>query len=55
MGGSNGMSCQQQPGGLERRLGSVDVDLTRSKSTRQPKFSGGMMMTLRKKVGRNNV
>ena len=51
VGGSSRASCQHQSDDLECRLRSVDVDLARSRSMKQTKISGGMMKTLRKKLG----
>ena len=50
-GGSIGAYCQRQRSDLEHSLRSVDVDLARSKSMRQPKVKPGLMKTLRKKLG----
>ncbi|XP_057426180.1 uncharacterized protein LOC130719580 [Lotus japonicus] len=49
--GGTGAPRQRQESDLEHRLRSVDVDLARSKSMKQPKIKGGMMKTLRKKLG----
>ncbi|XP_057452320.1 uncharacterized protein LOC130744147 [Lotus japonicus] len=50
--GGRGAPHQRQESDLEHRLRSVDVDLTRSKSMKQPKIKGGgVLKTLRKKLG----
>lgn len=50
--GGRGAPRQRQESDLEHRLRSVDVDLTRSKSMKQPKIKGGgVLKTLRKKLG----